>query len=169
MPTHETATVPACKSITVVVVDDHHAIRSALCMMLDGLPDVVVVGEGTSVAQACQVIDAHDPDLVLLDLRLHGEDGLEVARALRDRDARTKVLVLSASDGLADLRAALDAGANGFLSKSAAMPVLVDGIRRTAAGQQVISTELVYALSTHAEAPVAPRRQSALHRRRATG
>lgn len=169
MPTYETASVPPLKSTTVVVVDDHHAIRSALCMMLDGLPDVVVVGEGTSVAQACQVIDAHDPDLVLLDLRLHGEDGLEVARVLRARDARTKVLVLSASDGLDDLRAALDAGANGFLSKSAAMPVLVDGIRRTAAGQQVISSELVYALSKRVEAPAASGRRSARHRRRAAG
>lgn len=138
-------------------------------MMLDGLPDVAVVGEGTSVVQACQVIEAHDPDVVLLDLRLHGEDGLEVARALRGRDARTKVLVLSASDGLDDLRTALDAGANGFLSKSAPMPVLVDGIRRTAAGQQVISSELVYALSKRVEAPVASRRRSPLHRRKTAG
>lgn len=152
---------------TVVVVDDHHAIRSALCMLLDSVPDVTVVGEGTSVAQACQVIEAHDPDLVLLDLRLHGEDGLEVARQLRDRDARCKILVLSASEAVEDLRAALDAGADGFLSKSAAMPVLVDGVRRTAAGQHVIGQELVYGLSTRVPAPPTSRRRSP--RRRRTG
>ncbi|MEX0658866.1 MAG: response regulator transcription factor [Egibacteraceae bacterium] len=169
MPTSETVTAHARKSTTVVVVDDHHAIRSALCMMLDGLPDVAVVGQGASVVQAGQVIEAQDPDVVLLDLRLHGEDGLEVARALRDRAARTKVLVLSASDGLDDLRAALDAGANGFLSKSAPMPVLVDGVRRTAAGQQVISAELVYALSGRVAAPAATPRRSSRHRRQPSG
>ncbi len=149
---------------TVVVVDDHHAIRSALCMLLDGAPDLAVVGEGTSVSHACQVIEAHDPDLVLLDLRLQGEDGLEVARRLRARNARTKILVLSASDTAGDLRTALDAGANGFLSKSATPSVLVDGVRRTAAGQQVIGDELVYSMTTSPAAPARAPRRSLLHR-----
>lgn len=135
------------KPTTVVVVDDHHAIRSALCMLLENAPDLTVVGEGTSVAQACQVIEALDPDLVLLDLRLQGEDGLEVARSVRQRNARTKVLVLSASEGAADLRAALDAGADGFLSKSVTPPELVDSVRRTAAGERVIGQELLYSLA----------------------
>lgn len=168
MPTYSVASVHPAKPTTVVVVDDHHAIRSALCMLLDSVPDVSVVGEGTTVAQACQVVEAHDPDLVLLDLRLHGEDGLEVARQLRDRNARCKILVLSASEALDDLRAALDAGADGFLSKSAAAPVLVDGVRRTAAGQQVIGEEFVYGLSTRVQAATS-RRRSPLRHRTGTG
>ena len=152
------------KPTTVVVVDDHHVIRSALCMLLDSVPDVTVVGEGTTVAQACQVIEAHDPDLVLLDLRLQGEDGLEVARQMRERNARCKILVLSASEAVGDLRAALDAGADGFLTKSSATPVLVDGVRRTAAGQHVVGQEFVYGLSTPVQT-VTSRRRSPLRRR----
>lgn len=166
MRTHGTASVPTVNPTTVVVVDDHHAIRSALCMLLDSVPDVTVVGEGTSVAQACQVIETQDPDLVLLDLRLHGEDGLEVARQLRGRNARCKILVLSASEAAGDLRAALDAGADGFLSKSTAAPELLDGVRRTAAGHHVIGQELIYGLSTRAQT-VPARRRSPLRRRTA--
>lgn len=141
------ATAQPTEPTTVVVVDDHHAIRSALCMLLENAPDLTVVGEGTSVAQACQVIEAADPDVVLLDLRLQGEDGLDVARSVRGRSARTKLLVLSASEGAGDLRAALEAGADGFLSKSVTPPELVDGVRRAAAGERVIGQELLYSLA----------------------
>lgn len=141
MPNHDNTTVSPAKPTTVVVVDDHPAMRSALRMMFDCVPDVAVVGEGATVAEACAVVEEQEPDLVLLDLRLQGEDGLEVARRLHDRDALTRILVLSASERIGDLRAALDAGADGFLSKSAASTTVVDGVRRTVAGQRVLGQE----------------------------
>lgn len=164
MRTQNATAVAPAKPTTVVVVDDHHAIRSALCMLLNAAPDLVVVGEATAVVEACRVIEAHDPDVVLLDLRLQGEDGLEVARRMRDQHARARILVLSASDGIADLRAALDAGVDGFLSKCTTQSALVDGVRRIAAGQRVVGEELVYSLARSAEAPPAPARRSLLHR-----
>ncbi|HVL98555.1 MAG TPA: response regulator transcription factor [Egibacteraceae bacterium] len=144
----------------VVIVEDHHAIRAALVMLLDSCPDITVVGEAPSVGQACAVIAAQDPHLVLLDLRLGGQDGLDVARRLRASGSRTPVLVLSASDGALDLREALDAGADGFLSKSVPSRVLLDGVRRAAAGETVIGEELAFALRARAAdpAPSAPRR-----------
>lgn len=160
MRNQSTTTVRAAKPTTVVVVDDHHVIRSALCMLLGNAPDLAVVGEAASVDQACQVIEAREPDVVLLDLHLQDEDGLEVARRLRERHTRTRILMLSAAEDINDLRAALDAGAHGFLNKSADPGVLVDSVRRTAAGERVIGQEFVYNLSRRADAPPNPPRRS---------
>lgn len=65
------------------------------------------------------MIERREPDVVLLDLHLQDEDGLEVARRLRESETRIKILVLGASEEMDNLRTALDAGANGFMNKSA--------------------------------------------------
>lgn len=164
MRNQTTTTGHAAKPTTVVVVDDHHVIRSALSMLLGSAPDLTVVGEAASVDQACQVIEVQRPDVVLLDLHLQDEDGLDVARRLRERDTRTKILVLSASEEIHNLRAALDAGADGFLNKSADPQGLVDSVRRTAGGERVIGQEFLYNLAGRADAPAASPRRSWLRR-----
>lgn len=134
------------RTLTVVIVEDHHAIRAALRMLIDSSADVQVAGEAESVVKAGALIDGLRPDVVLLDRRLNGEDGLDVARRLR-REGRTEaILVLSASDTAADLREALDAGVDGFLSKSVPSATLLDGIRRVAGGETVINEEVAYTL-----------------------
>lgn len=133
-------------TLTVVIVEDHHAIRAALRMLIDSSADVQVAGEAESVVKAGALIDGLRPDVVLLDRRLNGEDGLEVARRLR-REGRTEaILVLSASDTAADLREALDAGVDGFLGKSVPSATLLDGIRRVAGGETVITEDVAYTL-----------------------
>src|SRR3712207_5075683 len=111
---------------SVVIVDDHDLVREGLRTVLSQHPDILVVGEAGTVSDAVEVVHTVAPDLVLLDLRLAGEDGADVARRLRAEESPVKVLVLSVHDTAQDLREALAAGADGYLLKSVTGKDLVD-------------------------------------------
>lgn len=128
---------------SVVIVDDHDLVREGLRTVLSQHPDILVVGEAGTVDSAVEVVHSVDPDLVLLDLRLAGEDGTEVARRLRADQLDVKVLVLSVHDSSTHLREALAAGADGYLLKSVTGSDLVEGIRKAVAGETVIGPEFV--------------------------
>ncbi|KJE20334.1 two component transcriptional regulator, LuxR family [Frankia torreyi] len=129
----------------VVVVDDHPLWREALSRDLDQA-GFVVVGTAGSVAQALRVVAATRPDLVVLDLTLPDGSGVEVIRGLLGPGAAGgfggAVLIVSASGEQADVLAAVQAGASGYVVKSARPEELVDAVRRTAAGAPVFSAGL---------------------------
>lgn len=129
--------------IRVVLVDDHALVREGLRSLLDAQDDINVVGEAGAVEEALRVVDDGDPDLVLLDLRLGEEAGVEVARRLREAGSTVKILMLSVHDTSRNLREALAAGADGYLLKSVVGEELVHGIRRAMAGETVIGQEFV--------------------------
>lgn len=129
--------------IRIVIVDDHDLVREGLRSLLGQYEDIDVVGESGTIDGAVDAVQQLRPDLVLLDLRLDGEDGAEVARRLRAAGSRVRILVLSVHDTSRHLREALAAGADGYLLKSVSAAALADGIRSAAAGQTVIGQEFV--------------------------
>ncbi len=121
-------------TIRVLVVDDEALIRSGIAMLLAPLPDLEVVGEAPDGASALAQAAALRPDVVVTDLRMPGLNGIEVAAHLCSGETPTAVLLLTTFDEDPDVRAALLAGASGYLLKQTAPRDLGDAVRRVAAG-----------------------------------
>jgi len=114
--------------VHVVVADDHPAYRAAVVRALDASGSVIVVGEAQDGVSALQLIKAHRPDVALVDFRMPGMDGAQVAAAARRDGLPTRVLVLSADDESAIADQAVRAGAAGFLSKEASRTEIVNTV-----------------------------------------
>lgn len=125
--------------IRVALVDDEELVRSGLRMILGGEPDLDVVGEAADGTSALTMLADTAPDVVLLDIRMPGLDGLEVARRLASAGSPTRVVVLTTFDHDELVHAALRTGASGYLLKDAPAARLVDAIRAAAAGDAVLA------------------------------
>ena len=137
--------------ITVVLVDDQEVIRVGLRAILSDRPDIDVVGEVGDGLSAVRIVTDLSPDVVLMDLRMPGIDGVEATRRIRARHPEqvVRILVLTTFDQDANVLAALRAGADGFLSKGASPAELVDGILRVARGEHALSGSAVNAVVEH--------------------
>ena len=143
-------------SVRVLVADDHPAVRSGLRMLLESDPRIAVVGEAADGAAAIGNARALRPDVVLMDLRMPGTDGIAATRAIVDARL-ADVLVLTTFDLDEYVFGALQAGAAGFLLKSADAATLVDAVRRVADGQGVVAPEVTRRLLERFVTPAAPR------------
>jgi len=124
--------------IRIVLADDHALVREGIGALLALVPDMSLVGEAKDGTEAVRVVVDARPDVLLLDMRMPGGDGLWVVRELRRRELLPSTLILSTFD---DDAAALDvvrAGARGFLLKDVTLDQLVDGVRTLAAGGTMI-------------------------------
>jgi DNA-binding NarL/FixJ family response regulator len=143
--------------IRVVLADDHAAIRAGLRLMLEQAPDIAVVAEAADGAIAIRQASALRPDVVLMDIRMPGTDGISATRAITGAGL-ADVLILTTFDLDEYVFGALRAGAAGFLLKSVEPAALVDAVRHVAAGDGVIAPELTRRLLAEfvAPAPAAP-------------
>ncbi|MEO3768957.1 response regulator transcription factor [Micromonospora sp. B9E7] len=129
--------------IRVLLVDDQHLIRAGLRMLCDAQPDIEVVGEADNGREAITLAARLLPDVVVMDLRMPGVDGITAtSRILAERPA-TRILVLTTFGDDDHLYPALTAGACGFLLKDAPPTELLDGIRRAAVGDSPFSAEVL--------------------------
>jgi DNA-binding NarL/FixJ family response regulator len=130
-------------TLSVLIVDDHPIVRTGLRALLDDRDDVRIVGEAASGEEAV-VLAAHlQPDVVLCDLRLGaGMDGVQTTAALRSLDPAPAVVILTTFDRDAEILAAIEAGAAGYLLKDVAPATIVVALRQAAAGQMVLTPEL---------------------------
>ena len=128
-------------SVRVVVADDHAAIRSGLRLLLEQSGQVVVVAEAADGASAVTNARALRPDVVLMDIRMPGTDGIAATREIVSAGL-ADVLVLTTFDLDEYVFGALRAGAAGFLLKTADAATLVDAVRRVAAGEGVVAPEV---------------------------
>jgi DNA-binding NarL/FixJ family response regulator len=128
--------------IRVVVVDDHALHRDGTRQILEACPDLQVVGEANSGEIALALVNQLRPDVVLLDIRLPGMNGIEVARRLTRDHPNVRVLMVSAYDEDEYVRGALEAGAAGYLSKTAPGKELVQAVRAVASGTSVLQSGL---------------------------
>ena len=120
--------------IRVVLVDDHAVVRAGLKAVLGAAPDIEVVGEGSSGREALSLAEKHKPDVVIMDLSMEGMDGTAATREIVARELPTRVLVLTMHAEEDFLIPVLEAGAQGYLVKSAADRELVDAVRTVARG-----------------------------------
>ncbi|MET7541892.1 response regulator [Streptomyces sp. NPDC055059] len=127
---------------TVLVVDDQPLQRYGLRMLLDSLPETEVVGEAAHGADAVRKAAELRPDVVLMDVRMPGMDGIEATRRIVATGDRSRVLVMTTFDLDEYVYAALRAGASGFLLKDARPEELLAGIRAVAVGDAVIAPAL---------------------------
>lgn len=126
-------------TITVLIADDHPVVRQGLGVLLDVQDDIELVGEAADGEQALAMTAELDPDVLLLDLKLPGLDGLAVLAQLRDRAARTRTLVLTSASEATAPGIALQAGAAGFLYKDVDPDALVRAIRSVHDGHTVLA------------------------------
>ena len=151
--------------IRVLLVDDEELVRSGLRLILSTEPDLEVVAEAADGEQALALVELHQPDVVMLDIRMPGLDGIEVARRLAASGSPARVVVLTTFDNDDYVYGALRAGASGFLLKDAPATHLVSAIRAAAAGDAVLApsvTRRVVDELGRRQAPVAIQRLDVL-------
>jgi DNA-binding NarL/FixJ family response regulator len=128
--------------ITVLIADDQPLQRFGFRMLLETAPDTEVIGEAAHGAEAVRKTAELQPDVVLMDIRMPGMDGIEATRRILATGQRSRILVLTTFDLDEYAHAALRAGASGFLLKDARPEELLSGIRAVAAGDAVIAPAL---------------------------
>ncbi|HEX2130290.1 MAG TPA: response regulator transcription factor [Actinophytocola sp.] len=145
-------------TIRVLVADDHAAIRAGLAMILDGAEGVEVVAEAEDGAAAVRKAAALRPDVVLMDVRMPGTDGLDATRQVIEAGS-AQVIVLTTFDLDEYVYGAMRAGAAGFLLKSVDAARLVESVRLVAAGDGVLEPSVTRRLMSAfaSNAPAAPR------------
>jgi two-component system response regulator DevR len=141
--------------IRTFLVDDHELIRRALHDLLSAEADIEIVGEAGSVREAAGAILERRPDVVVLDLRLPDGVGVDLIRRVRDQVPGTRWLVLTSFDDPGDVRAAVQAGAAGYLLKDTASAECVQAVRRVAAGDRVLDPTVAQHLLDQSRGPEA--------------
>ncbi|MCO5571856.1 hypothetical protein L7F22_025604 [Adiantum nelumboides] len=136
------AVVTASDPVAVLIVDDDPVVRFGLSMMLRGADGLTVVAEAGDGAEGVALAERHRPDVVLMDIRMPGTDGLTATETLRRRPGAPQVVVLTTFDADAHVLRALRAGAAGFLLKDTPPDELVLAVRHAAAGRPVLSPEV---------------------------
>jgi DNA-binding NarL/FixJ family response regulator len=148
--------------IRVLIVDDQSLIRVGIQTLLSRKPDIEVVGQASDGAEALRQVDALDPDVVLMDIRMPGMDGVEATRQLAARQARAGIIILTTFHDDANVFSALAAGARGYLLKDTDHKGLAEAIRVVAAGQALIhpqvTAQVLREFSRHAAPAAAPPR-----------
>ena len=125
--------------IRVLVVDDHTIVRDGICALLRLAGDIEVVGEAANGREALELVRKFIPDVMLIDIAMPNMNGLEATRHIRKEFPRVKVLVLTQYDDKEHVFGAIEAGASGFISKTAASSELVSGIRSVYQGDSFLS------------------------------
>jgi DNA-binding NarL/FixJ family response regulator len=128
--------------IKVVVADDQAIVRDGLVTVLDLLPDVQVVGQASDGEEACALVAAREPDVVLMDLRMPVLDGAAATRRIVSEHPSTAVLVLTTFADDASIMGALRAGARGYLTKDAGRAEVAAAVRAVARGQTTLAAEV---------------------------
>ncbi len=129
--------------IRLMIVDDHVVVRRGLRSMLAGTEDVEIVGEAGDAGEAIELVTLVDPDIILLDIRMPGMDGLRLLRVLSDRLPRVKVIILTNYDEEQLLLEAFRVGAHGYLLKNVGRDALLEALRTVHSGRRMLSPEVM--------------------------
>ncbi|WP_405056605.1 response regulator transcription factor [Kribbella sp. NBC_01505] len=129
-------------SVRVVVADDQRVVRDGLVTLLKLLPGIDVVAAASDGAEAVRMVAEHNPDVLLVDLRMPNVDGVEATRQVRTDHPRTEVVVLTTYSDDDSVLSALRAGARGFLTKDADAESIGRAIEAAAAGQSILDADV---------------------------
>jgi DNA-binding NarL/FixJ family response regulator len=139
--------------IRVMLADDHPVVREGLRGMLAAERDIEVVAQAASGTEAIAMAARHQPDVVLMDLRMPGGDGVEATTAILDAAPGVRVVVLTTYETDADIVRAVEAGAVGYLLKDTPIAELSNAIRAAARGETVLAPSVAGRLVTHVRRP----------------
>jgi DNA-binding NarL/FixJ family response regulator len=139
--------------VTVLIADDHPVVRAGLRGMLAAEPGISVVAEAASGREAMVMARRHQPDVVLMDLRMPDGDGVEATAGILAAQPDAHVVVLTTYESDGDIVRAVEAGATGYLLKDAAPADLVDAIRAAALGETVLGPGVAGRLVSHLRRP----------------
>ena len=128
--------------VRVLIADDHPVVRTGLRGMLEGQPDLEVVGEAGDGEEAVKLTERLSPDVVLMDLRMPGMGGVEATAEIKERMPDAHVLVLTTYDSSADILRAIEAGATGYLLKDAPREELFRAVKAAAQGKPLLAPEV---------------------------
>jgi len=126
----------------LIIADDHHLLRAGLRVQLEGEPDLVVVAEAENGREALELAYLHEPDLVLMDVRMPVMDGLKATRAIKEELPEVSVLIITTHESQDYLLKAIRAGAAGYVLKEATSQELLEAVRRTLAGEMPLHGRL---------------------------
>lgn len=148
-------------TVRVAVADDQRVVREGLALILRFLPDIELVGTAQDGSGAVALVAEHRPDVVLMDLRMPGTDGIETTRLIRHEHPSTQVLVLTTYADEDSILGALRAGARGYLTKDSGPQEIADAIGKVARGEAwldpLVQTRLVDLVGQgHEETPGTP-------------
>jgi DNA-binding NarL/FixJ family response regulator len=142
--------------IRILLVDDHPVVRMGLRGMLDAEPDLSVIGEASDGAEGAELALRERPDIVLMDLRMPGGDGVEATGRILAADPRIRVMVLTTYESDRDILRAIEAGASGYLLKDASPAELADAVRAAARGETVLAPSVASTLVRQVRSPAPP-------------
>jgi two-component system response regulator DesR len=148
--------------IRILIAEDQGMVRGALAALLSFEPDLEVVAQVGAGDEVLAAAREAKPDVALLDIEMPGMDGIEAAAALGDQVPETIPLILTTFGRPAYLRRAMEAGARGFLVKDQPAERLANAIRRAAAGERVVDSELAAAALADADSPLTAREREVL-------
>jgi len=135
--------------IRVLIADDDALVRAALTMMLTGTDDIRIVAEAADGSEVASAVDAYQPDVVLMDIRMPRMDGLAATEQLRAREGAPHVIILTTFDADDHVLRALRAGASGFLLKDTPPTEILKAVRLVAAGEAMLSPTVTRRLLEH--------------------
>lgn len=123
----------------IIIIDDHPMLRKGISQLLDLEDDLQLIAEVGDPKQALRVVMEKEPDLILLDLNMPGQDGLQTLNQLRDAGVDSRIIVFTVSDDQADIHRAIHNGADGYLLKDIDPEEFLESVKRCMSGEQVVS------------------------------
>jgi DNA-binding NarL/FixJ family response regulator len=148
----------------ILIVDDHPITRDGLRTALSLTDEVEVVGEASSGEEAIKVVEDTNPDVIFMDVRMPGMNGIQATRVIRERHPETKVILFTVDESRASISEAIQAGVSGYLLKDVGVAELVNAARLAMQGKAVIHPSLTQAfieevrlVDRKPEAPLSPR------------
>jgi DNA-binding NarL/FixJ family response regulator len=133
--------------IKIILVDDHEVVRGGIRRLLEQVDRFQVVAEASSGEEAYHLMAEMNPDVVVMDISMSGMSGIETIRKIRLRGDRVKLLMFSVHESANVVQRALDAGANGYLSKASAGDEIVDAVTAISAGKRYLGADVARKLA----------------------
>jgi DNA-binding NarL/FixJ family response regulator len=140
IPSEMLPTISSGKRITILMADDHPLFRKAVRDVLEKQEDFKVVGEADNGIEAINLSNKLAPDVVVMDISMPQINGLEATRQIKSKNPKTAILVLTVHNDIEHILGILEAGAAGYLTKSASVDEIINAIRSVIAGETVIET-----------------------------